>query len=196
MKIKNSTFIIGAVSEQQYPNTGYPEIALCGRSNVGKSSLINKLISRKNIARTSSSPGKTQQLNYYLIEPEEDKFYFVDLPGYGYARVSNAEREIWGQFIEKYLLDREECRLVLHVIDSRHAPTKDDVAMFQWLLYHERRVQVVATKIDKISRSKVDQHLLRIAKDFDIPKSEIIPVSSETGAGCEVLWEKIESILK
>ena len=148
MIVKNSKFLIGAVSPKQYPDTGYPEFALCGRSNVGKSSFINRIIRRKNLARTSSQPGKTRELNYYEIETDCSPFYFVDLPGYGFAKASQKEREKWGQFIENYLLKRDACQLVLQVIDLRHPPTKDDIAMYQWLRYYDKPVQVVATKAD------------------------------------------------
>lgn len=184
MIIKNSSFIIGAVSPKQYPDTNFPEIALCGRSNVGKSSLINKVINRKNLARTSSQPGKTRQLNYYLVETDEQPFYFVDLPGYGFAKASHAERNKWGQFIEGYLIDRTLCRMVLQVIDIRHRPTQDDIAMYQWLKYHEKNVKVVATKADKISKGQYMKHIKEVKNALDmLPEEEPLLFSSETAHG-------------
>src|SRR5919201_4453444 len=126
MKVNQAEFVISAVGPSQYPADALPEIALAGRSNVGKSSLINRMINRKNLARTSSQPGKTQTLNYYKINQD---LYFVDLPGYGYAKVSKTQREQWGKFIESYLLNRETLKLVMLLVDLRHPPTKDDQAM-------------------------------------------------------------------
>ena len=186
MIVKNSKFLIGAVSPKQYPETGYPEFALCGRSNVGKSSFINRIIKRKNLARTSSQPGKTRELNYYLIETDQSPFYFVDLPGYGFAKASQKDREKWGQFIENYLLKRDECQLIIQVIDLRHPPTKDDVAMYQWLKYFNKPVQIVATKADKISIGQFQKQKDQIRKALDLSaEDEIILFSAETGLGVE-----------
>lgn len=188
MIVKNSKFLIGAVSPKQYPDTGYPEFALCGRSNVGKSSFINRIIKRKNLARTSSQPGKTRELNYYEIETDLSPFYFVDLPGYGFAKASQKEREKWGVFIENYLLKREACQLVLQVIDIRHSPTKDDIAMYQWLTYYDKPVQVVATKADKISRGQYQkqQNVIRKALGMSNDQS-ILLFSAETGLGVDAI---------
>lgn len=188
MIVKNSKFLIGAVSPKQYPDTGYPEFALCGRSNVGKSSFINCIIKRKNLARTSSQPGKTRELNYYEIDTDLAPFYFVDLPGYGFARASQSEREKWGQFIEGYLLHRDACRLVIQVIDVRHAPTKDDVAMHEWLKYYDKPVQIVATKADKISRGQYEKQKNQIRKALSLGADEdIILFSAETGLGTDTI---------
>src|SRR5690348_10462188 len=149
MKVTAAEFIISAVRPSQYPPDALPEIALAGRSNVGKSSLINKLISRKNLARTSSKPGKTQTLNYYRINTD---LFFVDLPGYGYAQVSKSKRETWGKFIEQYIMKREPLKLLLLLLDLRHPPSKDDVAMYDWLKHSEVPLCVVATKADKIPK--------------------------------------------
>ena len=197
MIIKNSSFLIGAVSEKQYPDTHYPEFALCGRSNVGKSSFINRIIKRKNLARTSSQPGKTRQLNYYAIDAEPTSFYFVDLPGYGFAKASQSERKQWGLFIENYLLNREECDLILQIIDLRHAPTKDDIDMYKWLKYYEKNVRIIATKADKISRGQYSKHESVIRKALEMDKEEeIILFSSETGLGVDKINALLDSYLK
>ena len=143
MKVHEAEIVISAVSPAQYPDTPLPEIALAGRSNVGKSSFINTLINRKNLARTSSKPGKTQTLNFYLIE---NTLHFVDVPGYGYAKVSKTERAKWGKMIETYLEQREQLRAVVSLVDLRHAPSQEDVQMYEFLKYYEIPVIVVATK--------------------------------------------------
>lgn len=190
MKVNQAEFIISAVGPDQYPQDALPEIALAGRSNVGKSSLINRLIQRKNLARTSSKPGKTQTLNYYRINSD---LYFVDLPGYGYAQVSKTLREQWGKFIERYLMERDELKLLLLIIDLRHPPSKDDQSMYDWLKHGGIPMCVVATKADKIPKGKWQKHL-KIIRDklaFD-PSDQIILFSAETGLGKEALWEAIE----
>lgn len=151
MNVNHVDLTISAVHPDQYPTTDYPEIALVGRSNVGKSSLTNTLINRKNFAHTSSQPGKTQTLNFYNVE---DRLYFVDVPGYGYAKVSKKQREEFGQMIENYLTQREQLRGVIMLVDGRHAPTADDVQMYQWLAYYNLPILVVATKIDKVKPSQ------------------------------------------
>lgn len=197
MIVKNSKFLIGAVSPKQYPDTGYPEFALCGRSNVGKSSFINRIINRKNLARTSSQPGKTRELNYYEIETDLSPFYFVDLPGYGFAKASQKEREKWGVFIENYLLKREACQLVLQVIDIRHSPTKDDIAMYQWLNYYDKPVQVVATKADKISRGQYQKQQSVIRKALEMPSEQnILLFSAETGLGMDAIDDLLTPFLQ
>ncbi|TBL81662.1 ribosome biogenesis GTP-binding protein YihA/YsxC [Paenibacillus thalictri] len=190
MKVNQAEFIISAVGPAQYPTDALPEIALAGRSNVGKSSLINRMISRRNLARTSSKPGKTQQLNYYKINSD---LFFVDLPGYGYAQVSKSEREKWGKFIEQYLLKREYLKLVIHIIDLRHPPSKDDQSMHEWLKHNNVPVCVVTTKADKISRGQWQKHMKIIREAFGMSKDEkIILFSSETGQGKDELWSLIE----
>ncbi|MEF2968001.1 ribosome biogenesis GTP-binding protein YihA/YsxC [Paenibacillus sp. M1] len=189
MKITNAEFVISAVGPNQYPEDALPEIALAGRSNVGKSSLINRMINRKNLARTSSTPGKTQHLNYYRIN---DEIYFVDFPGYGYAKVSKSQREVWGKMIEKYLLERETLRLVLLIIDLRHPPSKDDELMYDWLKHYELPVCVVATKADKIPKSRWQKHL-KIIKEALVMRAgdPIVMFSSEAGIGRDELWGQI-----
>ncbi|WNQ12935.1 ribosome biogenesis GTP-binding protein YihA/YsxC [Paenibacillus aurantius] len=186
MKINQAEFVISAVGPGQYPTDALPEIALAGRSNVGKSSLINRLIQRKNLARTSSQPGKTQTLNYYRINSD---LYFVDLPGYGYAKVSKTQRAVWGKFIEEYITKREPLKLILHIIDLRHPPTKDDMAMYDWLKHHDIPVCVVATKADKIPKGKWQKHLKVIRQELLMePDDRILLFSSELGVGKDELW--------
>lgn len=189
MKIKETEFVISAVRPNQYPVDGLPEIALAGRSNVGKSSLINKLIQRKNLARTSSQPGKTQQLNYYRVNQD---IYLVDFPGYGYAKVSKTQREQFGVMIETYLQERDQLVLQLLVIDIRHEPSKDDQLMYKWLKHFEIPTCVVVTKADKIPRSKWDKHMkmVKTTLEFD-PSDKMVLFSSETGLGRDELWGTI-----
>lgn len=190
MKITHAEFVISAVKRDQMPTDGLPEIALAGRSNVGKSSLINKMIQRKNLARTSSVPGKTQTLNYYRIN---EQFYFVDLPGYGFAKVSKTQRAAWGKMIESYLLGREYLKLLLHVIDLRHPPTADDRMMFEWLNHFQIPFIIVATKADKVPKTHILRHVKTIRQDFglsaDIP---LLTFSAETGLGRDELWSMIQ----
>lgn len=194
MIVKNAEFLIGAVGADQYPNTGWPEIALCGRSNVGKSSLINCLIRRKNLARTSSQPGKTQELNYYSIDSDLGPYYLVDLPGYGFAKVSKIERAKWGRFIENYLLERDVLNMIWQVVDLRHPPSADDVRMFEWLRYHGKDVTVIATKCDKVPKGKWQAHRHAIEKKLGLEKSPII-FSAETGYGLEAIKSLVDSVL-
>ncbi|MFC0212633.1 ribosome biogenesis GTP-binding protein YihA/YsxC [Paenibacillus chartarius] len=193
MKVNRSEFIISAVGPSQYPQDALPEVALAGRSNVGKSSLINKMINRRNLARTSSQPGKTQTLNYYRIN---DDLYFVDLPGYGYAKVSQEQRRKWGQFIEEYLTGREPLKLLLLLIDARHEPTKDDVLMYEWVRHFELPLVVVATKADKLPKSQWQKNVKIVKETLGMPKdAPFVLFSSETGMGKEELWSLIESAI-
>lgn len=190
MKINKAEFVISAVGPAQYPTEALPEIALAGRSNVGKSSLINRMLGRKNLARTSSQPGKTQTLNYYLIN---DELFFVDLPGYGYAKVSKTLRAEWGKFIERYLLEREPLKLLLLLVDLRHPPTKDDQAMYEWLHYHGIPLCVVTTKADKIPRGKWAKHAKQVKETLGMnPSIPLVTFSSESGLGREELWAIIQ----
>jgi GTP-binding protein len=193
MKVNQAEFIISAVGPSQYPEDALPEIALAGRSNVGKSSLINRMISRKNLARTSSQPGKTQTLNYYKINED---LYFVDLPGYGYAKVSKTEREKWGKFIENYLLNREPLKLVMQLVDLRHPPSKDDQAMYQWLRHKDLPVLVVATKADKIPKSRWQKHAKVVRETLGMDQGyHPLLFSSELGLGKDELWGIIEKYI-
>ncbi len=194
MIITQAEFLTSVMHLSQLPEPTMPEIALAGRSNVGKSSLINRMLNRKAIAKTSATPGKTQMLNYYTIN---SRLYFVDCPGYGYAKVSKTQRSHWGTVIETYLREREALKLVLQLIDVRHPPTKDDIAMFDWLTHLNLPVVIVATKADKIPRSRWDRHLKVIREELDMPGTmPIVLFSSETGKGREELWEMITDIIQ
>ncbi len=192
MKVTQAEIVISAVSPEQYPQMPIPEVALAGRSNVGKSSLINTMIQRKNLARTSSNPGKTQTLNFYLIN---ECMHFVDLPGYGYAKVSKSQREKWGVMIETYLTKREQLKSVFLIVDLRHPPSKDDKLMYDWLVYYEIPHQVIATKHDKIPKTRVPAHLKVIQQQLGMPAgTQPIMFSSETGLGKDALWKQIYDI--
>ncbi|MFS0560945.1 ribosome biogenesis GTP-binding protein YihA/YsxC [Terribacillus sp. 179-K 1B1 HS] len=193
MKVTEAEIVISAVSKKQYPETHMPEIALAGRSNVGKSSFINKMINRKNLVRTSQKPGKTQTLNFYKIN---DRFHFVDVPGYGYAKVSKKERNAWGKMLEEYFTERENLKAVVLLVDIRHEPTKDDVTMYDFLKHYELPVVVVATKLDKIPKGKRVQHIKRAADKLQLEQEDIIlPFSSETGEGKEEAWGVLKRFL-
>lgn len=178
MDVHNVEMVMSAVSVTQYPTDGKPEIALIGRSNVGKSSLTNTLINRKNFARTSSQPGKTQTLNFYNVE---DQLYFVDVPGYGYAKVSKKQREAFGHMIEEYITSRKQLRGVISLVDARHDPSDDDISMYEWLHYYNIPILVVATKADKISRSRFNKYESNIKRTlgFDEEDSDFQFFSSE-----------------
>lgn len=190
MDVHNVELTISAVRPEQYPEQGYPEIALSGRSNVGKSSLINTLINRKNYARTSSQPGKTQTLNFYNIE---DELYFVDVPGYGYAKVSKKDREKWGKMIETYFETRKPLRGVISLVDARHEPTELDKQMIEFLHYYELPILVVGTKVDKIARGKWNKSESTIRRKLGLHKEDqLILFSAVTKQGKEKIWDWIE----
>lgn len=193
MKVTQAEFTISAVAPKQYPAENLPEIALAGRSNVGKSSFINKMINRKALARTSSKPGKTQTLNYYFIN---EFFYFVDVPGYGYAKVSKTEREAWGKMMETYFSEREPLRATILVVDIRHKPTNDDVMMYDFLKHYQIPVIIIATKLDKIKKGQVNKQLKLIKETLAVePGDQLIAFSSETAQGKETAWQVIQSYL-
>ncbi|RYG74840.1 YihA family ribosome biogenesis GTP-binding protein [Lentibacillus lipolyticus] len=193
MKVTEAELVISAVSQKQYPNDRLPEIALAGRSNVGKSSFINKLIQRKNLARTSSKPGKTQTLNFYKIN---QAFYFVDVPGYGYAKVSKTEREKWGVMMEEYFETRMSLKACVQITDLRHEPTKDDVQMYNFLKYYELPVIIIATKMDKIAKGKRAAHLKQTIQTLHAETDDIvIPFSAETGEGIKDAWRCIRQYI-
>ncbi|GAB2024619.1 ribosome biogenesis GTP-binding protein YihA/YsxC [Lactovum odontotermitis] len=193
MNLNNLSLTISAASEKQWPDSDMPEIALAGRSNVGKSSFINTLLNRKNFARTSSTPGKTQLLNFYNID---DTVHFVDVPGYGYARVSKKERERWGKMIEDYLTQRENLRAVVSLVDFRHAPTEDDVTMYQFLKYYEIPVILVATKADKVTKNRwsANESLIKKAVKFD-SNDDFVIFSSENKFGRDQAWLTLEKFI-
>ncbi|ANZ61822.1 YihA family ribosome biogenesis GTP-binding protein [Secundilactobacillus paracollinoides] len=191
MEVHDVELVMSAVDPKQYPTTGDPEIALVGRSNVGKSSLTNVLINRNSYAHTSSQPGKTQTLNFYHVESQ---MYFVDVPGYGYAKASRTDREKWGQMIETYLTQREQLRGVVSLVDGRHEPTKDDQQMYTWLAYYDIPTLVVATKLDKISRGKWNKQLSMIKKTLQLkPEDALLPFSAQTKMGKDAVWDWIET---
>lgn len=192
MKVHDTSFVISAVSPKQYPVDALPEIALAGRSNVGKSSLINRLIARKNLARTSSKPGKTQTLNFYRITGDRKDLFFVDLPGYGFAKVSKDIKEQWGKMIEEYLSSRSQLAAVVQVVDLRHPPSKDDINMYEWLAYHQLPIIVVATKADKVPRGKWQKHLKVIKEDLQLRAGDaLLLFSAETSLGKDEVWQVI-----
>ena len=185
----NADILLSATNKSHYPQDDIPEVALAGRSNVGKSSFINTMLNRKNLARTSGKPGKTQLLNFFNID---DKLRFVDVPGYGYARVSKKEREKWGKMIEEYLTSRENLRAVVSLVDLRHEPSADDVQMYEFLKYYEIPVILVATKADKIPRGKWNKHESMIKKKLDFDKTDtFIIFSSINKTGVEEAWDAI-----
>ncbi|HBN07431.1 MAG TPA: YihA family ribosome biogenesis GTP-binding protein [Cyanobacteria bacterium UBA8530] len=188
-----SEFIASAVSHSQYPSGRLPEIALAGRSNVGKSSFINSLLNRKDLARISSKPGKTQTLNFYLID---GNFYFVDLPGYGYAGVSREKKENWGPMIDVYLQKREELRAVIAIVDIRHPPTKQDQEMRAYLKAKGISTITIATKADKIPRGQWKNKLAEAKEILGLNDNEPLCLySSENGEGIKEVWREIGKLL-
>ena len=175
------------------PENEHMEVAFAGKSNVGKSSLINALMNRKSLARTSAQPGKTQTINFYNIN---DELYFVDLPGYGYAKVSISEKEKWGKMIEKYLHKSKQLKLVFLLIDIRHEPGANDKQMYQWILNQGYEPVIIATKLDKINRSQVQKHIKMLKTGLKVvPGSLVIPFSSQTKQGREEIYELLDSYL-
>ncbi len=194
MDISRSRYECTAVKPDQYPAGDMPEIALVGRSNVGKSSIINSLLNRKGLARVSSEPGKTRGINFYNID---DTLYFVDLPGYGYAKLSKSEIEKWGEMIESYLQNREGLLKVVQLVDIRHVPSAQDVQMYEWLRYYGLDGIVVATKSDKVSRNQMAKYISIIKKTLALsPEDIIIPVSTLKRTGHDVLLDEIERLLE
>ena len=193
MIIKNPRFEISAVKANQYPKNGLPEVVLVGKSNVGKSSFINTMINRKKLARTSSEPGKTRQLNFYNMD---DKFYFVDLPGYGYSKMSKQEQVKVGEFIEYYLQRRKEICLIIFLVDIRHDPTQNDFLMYDYVIRSGLPCMILANKADKIAKTKVDDTAKNIQKQLN-PIGDIttLPFSSERKVYSDEVWKIIESYL-
>lgn len=186
MIIRTCEFLKSAVKEEQYPELDLPEIAFSGRSNVGKSSLINSLLSRKKIVKVSSNPGKTRTINFFLVN---ERLVLVDLPGYGYAAVSKQEKAAWGKMIESYLKTRQNLTNVVLLVDIRHKPTGDDKLMYDFIKYYRKSVVVVATKLDKISRNSVQGNLRQIMDTLQTDEQDrIVAYSSENHTGREMLW--------
>ena len=193
MIIKNTKFEISAVSPKQYPENNLPQIVLVGKSNVGKSSFINTMVNRKSLARTSSEPGKTRQINFYNID---EKFYFVDLPGYGYSKMSKQEQERVGQFIEHYLCNSTNITLIIFLIDIRHSPTENDKLMYNYIISSGLPFIILANKADKIAVTKVDNSVLDLQKQIN-PIGDIttLPFSSERKIYKDEVWNIIEEYL-
>jgi GTP-binding protein len=193
MEFSTAEFVIGAVSRADLPNNGYAEIAFAGRSNVGKSSLINKLLNRKKLAHTSSTPGKTRQLNYYLID---ERFYFVDLPGYGYVRGGVNLRTQLGKLTEDYLQSRQQLGAVLQLIDARNGPTDQDLAMVDWLRQHAKDFLLVFTKVDKMTRNKLNEKLRRLEAEGHLGGLSFVSFSATTGEGRRDIMQWMSAALK
>lgn len=188
MKITSADFILSAFDRRHWVTDVRPEIAFLGRSNVGKSSLLNSLLLRKGLARTSNTPGRTQSINFFLIN---EKFYFSDLPGYGYARVSKSTRAEWGKLAEEYLSDREQLSLCIQLVDSRHAPTPLDIQLNEWLVFNQKPHLIVATKTDKLSRNDLTKSLA--AAEKALSGAKILTYSATTGRGRDQVWAEISA---
>ncbi|WP_300410876.1 ribosome biogenesis GTP-binding protein YihA/YsxC [Lagierella sp.] len=194
MKIKSSRLETIAATLSQYPSENLPEIALAGRSNVGKSSFINAFLNRKNLARTSSKPGKTRTVNFYNVN---ESFRLVDLPGYGYAAVSKSEKDNWATIIETYLNNRQNLYETVLIVDIRHDPSAQDVQMYNWIKEIGFTGFVIAGKADKVARSKFPQHVKKIAKVLNIEDRDlIIPFSSEKKTNLDLVYDQFENIIK
>ena len=193
MLIKNPEFKISAVSPKQYPDDGLPQIVLVGKSNVGKSSFINTMINRKKLARTSSEPGKTRQINFYDMD---HKFYFVDLPGYGYSKMSKQEQAKVGSFIEEYLSKSKNIALVVFLIDIRHEPTENDKLMYRYIVDTEKPCVIIANKADKIAVTKVQNQVEVLQNELNPLKDLVfLPFSAERKIYTEMVWEEVEKFL-
>lgn len=189
MEIKKAEFVISAVKKAQYPEDGRPEIAFVGRSNVGKSTLINTLTNRRKLVKVSSTPGKTRLINFFLIN---DNMYFVDLPGYGYAKVSKKEKENWGYIMEQYLVERDQLKKIVLLVDSRHKPTSDDINMYNWIKHYNYEVLVVGTKLDKLKRNDINKNKKIIRDTLKMDKDDkILLISSLNKEGKEEVLEQI-----
>ena len=193
MVIKNVNLETVCGVTSKLPDNAYPEVAFAGKSNVGKSSLINALMNRKSLARTSAQPGKTQTINFYNIN---DAMYLVDLPGYGYAKVSEAEKEKWGKMIERYLQTSKQLKAVFLLIDIRHDPSANDRQMYEWMVYQGYAPIIIATKLDKIKRSQIQKQVKAIRVGLNVePGTIIIPFSAETKQGRDEIWELVDSFV-
>lgn len=194
MNVNNVELTAVCGRKDQYPNTELPEVAFVGKSNVGKSSLINCMVNRKSLARTSQNPGKTRTINFYNIE---NIVHFVDLPGYGYARAAKSEIAKWGKMIEEYLLERSQLKSIILLIDIRHQPSDNDKIMYDWLKHYGYKIIIVTTKSDKLKRSQINKHISIISKSLQLDKEDLlVPFSSETKDGREKLWDIIKNVIE
>jgi GTP-binding protein len=191
MKVTKAEFIKSAFKEDDWPKDSQPEVAFLGRSNVGKSSLINSLLSVRGLARTSSTPGRTQSLNFFSVN---DKFKFVDLPGFGYARVPKNIKSTWGEMATAYLAKRRQLVLSIHIVDSRHEPTKQDLQLHEWLEESNKPRLIVATKSDKLSHNDLRRNLQHIARVLD--NDSVLAYSAKSGRGRDELWRAIKSAIE
>ena len=192
MIIKNVSLDLGCGITSKLPPPGRPEVAFAGKSNVGKSSLINGLLNRKALARTSSQPGKTQTINFYNVN---ESIYLVDLPGYGYAKVAQSEKEKWGKMIENYLHTSKDLKAVFLLIDIRHEPSANDKMMYDWIVHNGYEPIIIATKLDKLKRSQVQKSIKMIKEGLKLrPGSSIFPFSAETKQGRDEIWAKIDEL--
>lgn len=189
MQIHSAQFVTSAAQPKQFLKRPIPHFVFAGRSNVGKSSLLNRLLRRKGLAKTSQTPGKTRLINYFLIN---DRFYFVDIPGYGYAQVSKKARQDWGKLIETYLSETPYLALILQLIDIRHDPSKLDLQMFEWLQHVGHPFLLLLTKADKLSKNKVLNHKRNIVKQLGITPDQAIATSAQSGLGIQDAWQEIE----
>lgn len=194
MNLHNAEITVSAVKKEQYPKTELPEFAFAGRSNVGKSSLINKLLGRRSLARVSATPGKTVTINFYNID---NSIFLVDLPGYGYAKRSREDIEKWGSMIEDYLNGRKQLKKVILLVDSRHEPTTDDKMMLEWIRTSKSGgAVVIATKTDKLNKKELKENLKMIEKELELSQNDLlIPFSTKNDEGKTMVWEMIESMI-
>lgn len=193
MNLNNVSFLISAASTKDFPTIRLPEIAFAGKSNVGKSSVINRLLQRKNFARVGDKPGKTIHVNYFAVD---NQCYFVDLPGYGYAKVSQSEKDRWAKLMETYFA-AERIDLGVMIVDARHAPTNNDITMARWFLDSGCPFVVVANKLDKLKKSEIEPNLQQIREDLELPEScQVIPFSAEKGTGRDTLIQLILATVK
>jgi GTP-binding protein len=193
MKVINCKIEITAVNSGQFPISDRPEIVFAGKSNVGKSSIINLILGRKSLARVGATPGKTRQINFYNVD---EKIFFVDLPGYGYANVSQEVTKNWGRMIENYIEKRKQIALVIFIVDIRHKPSENDILMYNWINYHKLPCIIATSKSDKLKRSQIEQHLKVIRETLEVaPEIPILPFSALKKVGKEELWEYIDKSL-
>lgn len=193
LNLHNVEFVKSAVNPSGFIETDLPQIIFAGKSNVGKSSVINKVLNRKNFARVGASPGKTIHINYFLVD---EKAYFVDLPGYGYAKVSQSEKLRWAKLIENYLNREDSFALGIFIVDIRHKPTADDMVMAEWFIQSGFPFYIIANKMDKLKKSQIEPAIDLIADTFDLPKEIIIPFSAEKGMGRDELVRVIQNALE